>query len=199
MATAEVTITGDTSNIIDEDWSAARVRLRANTDFIADRDGNKIRILDENFRAVAVDGTFSFSNVIASVDTIAAGTLQYYVDIKVRLAVQRSWKEVILGPYSLDGYADGDIIDLSDLETTQPTGLTRAIPDDINVDVLAASEAYTDTRMDAHEAAANPHPQYARMVDGALAAILSGRIIKVGAGGQFPPVVQGAVLVYGGQ
>jgi hypothetical protein len=199
MATVEVTITGDTANIIDEDWSAARVRLRANTDFIADRDGNKIRILDENFRAVAVDGTFSFSSVIASVDTIVAGTLQYYVDLKVRLAVQRSWKEVILGPYSLAGYADGVTVDLSDLETTQPTGLLRQLPDDINVDVLAASEAYTDDQIAVHEAAANPHSQYARMVDGALAATLGGRIIRVGAGGQFPAVVQNAILVYGGQ
>lgn len=197
MATTEVTITGDIADIVDVDWSAARVRLRANTDFIADRDANKIRILDEDYGDVAVDGTFSFTNVIASTDTIVSGTLQYYVDLKVRTA--RDWLPLTLGPYSLASFADGVTVDVSDLEADQPTGMIRQIPDDIDADVLAESEAYTDASVAAHEAAANPHPQYARMVNGSLASISSGRILKVPAGGIFPPVVQGAILIYGGQ
>lgn len=196
MATAEVTITGDISDVVDQDWSAARVRLRANTDFIADRDADKIRILDDDFGDVAVDGTFSFTNVIASTDTVVAGTLQYYVDIKVR--TQRTWQETILGAYDLSALADGVTVDVTDLEAAQPTGLIRAVPNDVDGDVLATAEAYSDTQDAAHVAASNPHPQYARMVDGSLVSIPSARIIRVGAGGAFPAVVQGAILIYGG-
>lgn len=191
MATVEVTITGDLANVVDQDFTQAQVRLRANTDFIADRDADKIRVLGNDFTDVAVDGSFSFSNVIASTDTIVAGTLQYYVDIRCRQA--RDWVELVLGPYVLTGNAD-----LSDLEATQPTALTRALPEDeIDEDVLGESQAYTDDQIDLHVAASNPHAQYARMVDGSGTAV-GGRIIRVAAGGQFPTVVPGAILIYGG-
>lgn len=62
---------------------------------------------------------------------------------------------------------------------------------------LDAAKAYTDDAVDQHELAGNPHPQYGRLVnpDGTPT---GGRIILVGAGGVFPPVEAGSILVYGG-
>lgn len=188
MATVEVTITGDLANVVDEDFTQAQVRLRANTPFIADRDADKIRVLDNDFRDVAVDGTFSFANVVASTETITEGTLQYYVDIRCR--TQREWVELTLGPYVLTVDAD-----LSDLEATQPTGMTREIIS--NEDILAESINYTDEVVDAHEAAANPHPVYARFVTVAGAPVAVPLTIAA-AGDPFPPVVPGGLLFFGG-
>lgn len=194
MATTEVIITGDLADVVDQDFTRAQVKLRSNAPgFIADRDANKIRVLDERWQDVAADGTFSFSNVVASTDTIVSGTLHYYVDVRVRM--QREWHPITLGPYALDGTTSP--VDISDLEAQQPTAMNRAIPDDTNVDVLATAEAYTDAQIDAHEAGANPHPVYGRAVD-AAGNPTGTKFILVGAGGQFPPVQLGAVLIYGG-
>lgn len=197
MATVEVTLTGDVADVVDEDFTRAQVRLRSNAHasaggpgFLADPDSGKIRVLDEPWQDVAADGTYAFTNVIASADTIVAGTLQYYVDIKVRLP--REWRTVTLGPYALS--ADANV---ANLEALQPTGMTRLIPDVIDADILATAETYTDDQIDAHEAAANPHPIYARAVN-AAGVPTNTKFILVGAGGQFPPVEVGAVLIYGG-
>lgn len=191
MATVEVTITGDLADVVDQDFTQAQVKLRSNAGFIADRDADKIRILDERWEDVAVDGTFSFENVIASTDTIASGTLQYYVDIRVRL--QREWHTVTLGPYVLT-----EDVSITDLEATQPAAVQRLEVSDVDADVLASSQDYTDDQIDAHEQAANPHPQYARLVDGNGNPITGGRLILVGAGGAFPAVEVGSVLIFGG-
>lgn len=189
MATVEVTITGDLADMVDQDFTQAQVRLRANTDFIADRDADKIRVLDQDWRDVAFDGTFNFENVVASSDTILDGTLQYHVDIRVR--AQRDWVKLTLGPYVLS-----EDVDLSDLEAFQPTGVVRVLPEDPDT-VLADAKAYTDASVDAHEASPNPHPQYARFVT-AAGAVIPVKIILAAAGEPFPPVVPGGLLFYGG-
>lgn len=199
MATTTVTITGDMSDAVDQDFDVAQVKLRANTSTITDRDADKIRVLDEGWQAVAADGTYTFPNVIAATDTVVAGTLQYYIDIRARMSDAREWKEVTLGPYDLT--RETGTVKVSTLDAAQPTGLARLVSQDVNIDDLTAADAYTDAQIAAHQADPNPHPQYARMVNTLGAAVQGGRLIVAGAGSGFPNAAlypDGTLLAFGG-
>lgn len=84
------------------------------------------------------------------------------------------------------------------ITAANPTGDPVVVdPDLTDAEVLANAAAYTDAAIDAHEAAPNPHPIYARMTD-AAGTPTGGRVIMAGAGDPFPPVEVGSVLIFGG-
>lgn len=90
-----------------------------------------------------------------------------------------------------------------------PINLRKIVPGtdagDIDVDppltdsqILANASAYTDTQVDAHEAAANPHPVYASFVD-AEGNPIRVQLVLAGAGEPFPAITAGpGLLFYGG-
>lgn len=196
MATTEVTLVGDLANIVDVDFAKAWVRLRANDARITDPDADKIRISTEEWQEVAADGTFSFENVIGSVDTVVPGTLQYYIDVRVNVGPKK--REITLGPYRLDQYDDGDTVELSDLDAEQPIGLVRQVPLDPDLDVLTEAQAYTDDRIDAHEGADDAHPIYAQLVDADGTPIQNARLLLIPAGAPFPEPTPNTLMIYGG-
>lgn len=78
--------------------------------------------------------------------------------------------------------------------------LTQEIADRIAGDAsaLVTAQGYTDDVVDAHEAAANPHPQYAIVVDASGTVIGSYKLKVIGAGGAFPSTVDLKTLLFFG-
>jgi len=192
MATELATLTGSMSDVTDDNFVKAKVRLYGNARVISDFDNNELRVLDMGWQDVAADGTFEFDNVVAAADSIVAGTLQY--KLTIRYYARNNWQpSITLGPYELSSGTQ-DITDLSPVNEVDPQVVD---PTSTDTDVLLAAQDYTDTTMASHEASLNPHPQYARFVNAAGVA-QNVPIMVAKAGDPFPTVVNGALLFYGG-
>jgi hypothetical protein len=189
MATVLGTLTVDFTDIFKVDFAVGdvRVKLSANTNSVVDPDANQIRVMDTRWQSINVDGTVAFPNLIVAADTFVPGSLQYYLHIK-----HRGREVEALGPYVLSSGTQ----DITDLVPATPRSFNAPAPV-VDDTTLASADAYTDAAIDAHEAAANPHPQYARLTTTA-GTPTSGRFILAVAGQPFPPVEVGSVLIYGG-
>lgn len=110
--------------------------------------------------------------------------------------------------------AAGKPFPLDSFNVLVPTGLSTAAVDladpgivvdpntgqviDINTDVLATAETYTDDSLAQHVSDPNPHTQYARFTNVAGAVLPGFRVVRAYEADQQPPVVQGAILIKGG-
>lgn len=189
MATTLANLNGDLSDIMDQDFTKALVRIRANTTVVVDPDNDKVRLLEAFQQPANGDGTFSFTGLIAGADTIVPGTLQYYLGFKAKGLPE--WSEI--GPFVL---SEGDQ-DVTDLQVVAPVVFDHPPDDTIDTDILTAAEAYTDAEVDGHIAASNPHTQYARIVD-TTGTVIPMQVIRAYEADPFPPVVHGALLIKGG-
>lgn len=95
-------------------------------------------------------------------------------------------------------------VDVSDRLTTAEAGLAAEITNRAAAistaydNAVAAAAADVDQELLVLAQSANPYPQYGRLVNGTTGLPTGGRILVVGAGGVFPPVEVGSVLIYGG-
>lgn len=117
MTTSTVTIVGDVSDLIGNDYDPSRTKVwvQHNTDKVV-TDSGPIR-LGAATKAVSADGTFSFANVVASTSLVENLQATLWVDWPNTAGPERTRRQVSFGPYDLTGLSG--TVDIRTLEETQ--------------------------------------------------------------------------------
>lgn len=117
MTTSTVTLVGDVSDLIGNDYDPSRTKVwvQHNTDKVV-TDSGPIR-LGAATQNVGSDGTFSFANVVASTSLVENLQATLWVDWPNTAGPERTRRQVSLGPYDLTGLSG--TVDIRTLEATQ--------------------------------------------------------------------------------
>lgn len=145
MTTSTVTLVGDVSDLIGNDYDPSRTKVwvQHNTDKVV-TDSGPIR-LGAATKAVASDGTFSFANVVASTSLVENLQATLWVDWPNTAGPERTRRQVSFGPYDLTGLSG--TVDIRTLEATQ------ALDPVASSAVLSQAQGYRDDAEAARDAA----------------------------------------------